>query len=59
MPRPEPQKAKTKITHQPVSPTRYNELLRVIEELGKDVKPTYAGSKNAAERLRKGEIKFR
>lgn len=26
----------------------------MIEELGKDIRPTYAGSKNAAERLKKG-----
>ena len=50
------QKPKPKVVHQPMPPSRYNELLRVIEELGKDVKPTYAGSKNAGERLRKGEL---
>ena len=38
------------------SPGKYSELLAVIEELGKDIRPTYAGSKNAAERLKKGEI---
>lgn len=53
--RPEIVKPKPKPVHQAVPSTRYNELLRVIEELGKDVKPTYAGSKNAAERLRKGK----
>ena len=37
------------------SPGKYSELLAVIEELGKDIRPTYAGSKNAAERLKKGE----
>ncbi|CAH3107910.1 cyclin-dependent kinase 2-associated protein 1 [Pocillopora verrucosa] len=36
------------------SPGKYAELLAVIEELGKDIRPTYAGSKNAAERLKKG-----
>ncbi|KAK2562374.1 Cyclin-dependent kinase 2-associated protein 1 [Acropora cervicornis] len=36
------------------SPGKYSELLAVIEELGKDIRPTYAGSKNAAERLKKG-----
>lgn len=53
-PRPDQNKPKQKPPHLPVSSSRYNELLRVIEELGKDVKPTYAGSKNAGERLRKG-----
>lgn len=37
------------------SPGKYSELLAVIEELGKDIRPTYAGSKNAAERLKKGK----
>lgn len=35
-------------------PSKYTELLAVIEELGKDIRPTYAGSKNASERLKKG-----
>ena len=52
--RPDQNKPKPKISHQTIPSSRYNELLRVIEELGKDVKPTYAGSKNAGERLRKG-----
>ena len=52
--RPDQNKPKPKISHQPIPSSRYNELLRVIEELGKDVKPSYAGSKNAGERLRKG-----
>ena len=39
------------------SPGKYAELLAVIEELGKDIRPTYAGSKNAAERLKKGKTK--
>lgn len=52
--RPDQNKSKPKTSHQPLPSSRYNELLRVIEELGKDVKPTYAGSKNAGERLRKG-----
>ena len=40
------------------SPGKYSELLAVIEELGKDIRPTYAGSKNAAERLKKGKLKI-
>lgn len=32
---------------------RYNVLLAVIEELKKDIKPTYAGSKTSAERLKR------
>ena len=37
-----------------VSEQRYAELLAVIEELTKDIKPTYAGNRMAAERLKKG-----
>merc|ERR1711935_24156 len=33
---------------------KYEDLVNVIEELGKDVRPTYAGSKSAAERLKRG-----
>ena len=33
--------------------TKYGQLLTVIEEMGKDIKPTYAGNKNSAERLRR------
>ena len=33
--------------------TKYVQLLNVIEEMGKDIKPTYAGNKNSAERLRR------
>jgi len=32
---------------------RYNFLLGIIEELKKDVRPTYAGSKTSAERLKR------
>lgn len=38
-----------------VSQSKYGELLAVIEEIGKDIRPTYAGSKNASERLKKGK----
>ncbi|CAF1336081.1 unnamed protein product [Rotaria magnacalcarata] len=34
-------------------PSKYAQLLNVIEEMGKDIKPTYAGNKNSAERLRR------
>lgn len=50
---PSPQSSSSSGTSQN-SPGKYSELLAVIEELGKDIRPTYAGSKNAAERLKKG-----
>lgn len=35
--------------------SKYAELLAIIEELGKEIRPTYAGSKSAMERLKRGE----
>lgn len=32
---------------------KYNVLLGIVEELKKDVRPTYAGSKTSAERLKR------
>lgn len=34
---------------------KYAELLAIIEELGKEIRPTYAGSKTAMERLKRGK----
>jgi hypothetical protein len=34
--------------------SKYLQLLSVLEELGKDVRPSYAGSKSSAERLKRG-----
>jgi hypothetical protein len=34
--------------------SKYNQLLAVLEEMSKDVKPSYAGSKSSAERLKRG-----
>uniref|UniRef100_A0A0R3ULN0 Cyclin-dependent kinase 2-associated protein 1 n=1 Tax=Mesocestoides corti TaxID=53468 RepID=A0A0R3ULN0_MESCO len=33
--------------------TKYAHLLQVIDEMGRDIKPTYVNNKNAAERLKK------
>ena len=32
---------------------RYNELLKIIGEVGKDIKPAYTNSKSHSDRLRK------
>ncbi|XP_016068916.1 PREDICTED: cyclin-dependent kinase 2-associated protein 2 isoform X2 [Miniopterus natalensis] len=37
------------------SQSTYTDLLSVIEEMGKEIRPTYAGSKSAMERLKRGE----
>uniref|UniRef100_A0A914CV71 Cyclin-dependent kinase 2-associated protein n=1 Tax=Acrobeloides nanus TaxID=290746 RepID=A0A914CV71_9BILA len=34
--------------------SKYAQLLALIEELGKDVRPTYTGNRNCAERLKRG-----
>ena len=34
--------------------SKYNQLLGVLEEMNKDVRPSYAGSKSSAERLKRG-----
>lgn len=39
--------------------SRYQALLTVIEELGRDIRPTYAGNKLAAERLKRGIVHAR
>uniref|UniRef100_H3A695 Cyclin dependent kinase 2 associated protein 2 n=1 Tax=Latimeria chalumnae TaxID=7897 RepID=H3A695_LATCH len=36
------------------SQNTYSDLLAVIEEMGKEIRPTYAGSKSAMERLKRG-----
>lgn len=40
-----------------VPQNKYAELLAIIEELGKEIRPTYAGSKSAMERLKRGNFK--
>ncbi|XP_028851452.1 cyclin-dependent kinase 2-associated protein 1-like [Denticeps clupeoides] len=39
--------------------SKYAELLAIIEELGKEIRPTYAGSKTAMERLKRGILHAR
>ncbi|POI28684.1 hypothetical protein CIB84_007566, partial [Bambusicola thoracicus] len=39
-----------------VPQSKYAELLAIIEELGKEIRPTYAGSKSAMERLKRGNV---
>merc|ERR1712027_197191 len=40
----------------PQSQSKYQHLLSVIEEMSKDIRPTYAGSKSSAERLKRGIV---
>ncbi|GAB6027228.1 Cyclin-dependent kinase 2-associated protein 1 [Chamberlinius hualienensis] len=39
--------------------SKYAQLLAVIEDLGKDIRPTYACSKSSAERLKRGIVHAR
>lgn len=39
--------------------SKYSQLLAIIEELGKDIRPTYAGSRSSAERLKRGIVHAR
>jgi len=43
----------------PGQSSKYTQLLAVIEEIGKDIRPTYAGSKSSAERLKRGIVHAR
>jgi hypothetical protein len=39
--------------------SKYAQLLAVIEEMGKDVRPSYSGSRSSAERLKRGIVNAR
>lgn len=43
----------------PLPKSKYSQLLAIIEELGKDIRPTYAGSRSSAERLKRGIVHAR
>lgn len=46
-------------SHQQAPQSKYSQLLAVIEELGKDIRPTYTGNKMSAERLKRSIIHAR
>ncbi|XP_055548228.1 cyclin-dependent kinase 2-associated protein 1-like [Wyeomyia smithii] len=39
--------------------SKYSELLMVLEEMGSDIRPTYSGSRNSTERLKRGIVHAR
>ncbi len=39
--------------------SKYAQLLAVIEDMGKDIRPTYSGSKTSSERLKRGIVHAR
>lgn len=42
------------IPTQPVQGSKYNQLLAILEELGKDIRPMYTGNRNCHDRLKRG-----
>ncbi|XP_018324673.1 cyclin-dependent kinase 2-associated protein 2 [Agrilus planipennis] len=58
-PKSNPQPAVVTASSQQPSQSKYAQLLGVIEELGREVRPTYAGSKSSAERLKRGIVQAR
>lgn len=43
----------------PNGPSKYAQLLEVIEEMGRDIRPTYQGSRTSTERLKRGIVHAR
>ena len=41
------------------SQSKYSQLLAVIEDMGRDIRPTYSGSRTSAERLKRGIVHAR
>lgn len=39
--------------------SKYGHLLAVIEEMGRDIRPSYSGSRTSAERLKRGIVHAR
>jgi len=39
--------------------SKYGQLLSLIEEMGRDIRPTYSGSRSSAERLKRGIVHAR
>lgn len=47
------------LVQQHQSQSKYSQLLAVIEDMGRDIRPTYAGSKTSVERLKRGIVHAR
>ncbi|KAK7491853.1 hypothetical protein BaRGS_00016872 [Batillaria attramentaria] len=55
---PSPQQASLhQMSHQPQS--KYSSLLAVIEDMGRDIRPTYAGNRTSSERLKRSIVHAR
>ena len=42
-----------------VNQTKYNHILSVLQDMEKDIRPSYAGSKSSIERLKRGIVQSR
>lgn len=51
------QQAIHQLAHQPQS--KYSSLLAVIEDMGRDIRPTYAGNRTSSERLKRSIVHAR
>lgn len=47
------------ISSNPNGPSKYAQLLEVIEEMGRDIRPTYQGSRTSTERLKRAIVHAR
>lgn len=57
-----PQQQQATTAKRPSSSTersKYAQLLNIIEEIGKDIRPSYTGSKSSSERLKRGIMNAR
>lgn len=46
-------------SNNPNGPSKYAQLLEVIEEMGRDIRPTYQGSRSSTERLKRAIVHAR
>lgn len=53
------QAAPVKRPNSNVERSKYAQLLTIIEEIGKDIRPSYTGSKSSSERLKRGIMNAR
>ncbi|KAK3579537.1 hypothetical protein CHS0354_028369 [Potamilus streckersoni] len=53
------QQMQQQLLQQQQSQSKYSQLLAVIEDMGRDIRPTYSGSRTSAERLKRGIVHAR
>jgi hypothetical protein len=53
------QRSQSAATISAQSQSKYTQLLAVIEDMGRDIRPTYSGSRTSVERLKRGIVHAR